>query len=466
MGTLSGLVNLTRSTLLSDQAALNATANNVANQDTAGYTRQVVSWQTGDSVTLSQGVQSSSAPTVTTTSVRDRVLEQRVQQATQAEASTSSQADVLSQIETIFGVTGSSTTAGSTALGTSLNAFFSSLTALAVNPADAATRQGVLSAANSFASNFNGAETQLASISSDLNGGIATSTSVVNGLTATIAGLNQQIRALNPSADAGTLEDQRQLAITQLSQYIGLDQSSTERNGITLTTTGGALLVSDSRSFSLTAGTALGVATLTDSFGNDVTSTITGGSIGGQLAAQQSAVPNVTQALGALAQRLVTAINTQNEAGVDQNGLPGAALLGITFATDGTAKLSVLATSGTAVAAAGTGEGSAGNTNANALAALATGLDGNGFTPSGQLASLLAAVGTSSASLGELNTAQQASLTQATSARDSFSAVSLDEEAANLTQYQRAYQAAAKLFSILDTLMAAAINLGSETTVN
>jgi flagellar hook-associated protein 1 FlgK len=42
----------------------------------------------------------------------------------------------------------------------------------------------------------------------------------------------------------------------------------------------------------------------------------------------------------------------------------------------------------------------------------------------------------------------------------------LDEEAANLTQYQRAYQAAAQVFNIANSIMASALNLGERTTVS
>ena len=47
MGTLTTLFDLTRSSLAADQAALNATANNVANQNTTGYVRQVAKLQLG-----------------------------------------------------------------------------------------------------------------------------------------------------------------------------------------------------------------------------------------------------------------------------------------------------------------------------------------------------------------------------------------------------------------------------------
>ena len=242
MGSLSGLFDLTRQALAANQAALNATANNVANQNTAGYTREVANFSAGDTVTIN-GVQSSSGPQVTTTSVRDRVLEARVQQQMQAQSSTSAESDVLSQIQNVFSVNGDSTTAGSTAIGTALDSFFSSLTALAGDPADAATQQGVLSAANVVASTFNSAATQLQQLNASINQAIPNSVTAVNALTTTIAGLNKQIGEISPNGDAGALEDQRQLAIEQLSQYVGLDQITTQDNGITLTTQGGAVLV-------------------------------------------------------------------------------------------------------------------------------------------------------------------------------------------------------------------------------
>src|SRR6202000_2439464 len=104
----------------------------------------------------------------------------------------------------------------------------------------------------------------------------------VNSLTKTIASLNTQITTLSPNADAGTFEDQRQQAIAQLSQLVGLDQISTENNGITLTTSGGAGLVSGSQSFALST-TQVGGTTRILAGGQDVTSNLTGGDLGGVL---------------------------------------------------------------------------------------------------------------------------------------------------------------------------------------
>ena len=103
------------------------------------------------------------------------------------------------------------------------------------------------------------------------------------------------------------------------------------------------------------------------------------------------------------------------------------------------------------------GEGSAANDNATALASLSTANIVGSLTASGFLASYLGQIGSDTAGATTNSTAQQATLTQLTTQRDSLSGVSLDEEASNLTQYQRSYQAASQVFNIVDTLMASAV---------
>ena len=335
MGSLSGLFDLTRQALAANQVALNATANNVANQNTAGYTREVASFSSGDTVTLSGNVQSSSGPEVTITSARDRVLEARVQQQMQAQSGTSARSDVLTQIQDVFSISGSATSSGETQLGTALDSFFSSLTALAGDPADSATQQGVLSAANVVASTFNSAANQLQAVNASINASVSNSVTAVNALTTTIAGLNQQISALSPHADAGSLEDQRQLAIEQLSQYVGLDQIQTENNGITLTTQGGAVLVEGATASRLSAVSSSGTTHILDGTGTDVTAGIEGGSIGGQLTAQSVDLPAVSSALDNLAYRVASAVNTQNQAGLTSAGAAGGAIFSVPADGDG-----------------------------------------------------------------------------------------------------------------------------------
>ena len=130
--------------------------------------------------------------------------------------------------------------------------------------------------------------------------------SEVNSLTASIAALNLQIESTSPNADAGTLEDQRQQDLTQLSQYIGFDQTRTENNGLTLTTANGALLVSEGQSYALSTNPANGNVDIVSSAGQDITSGLTGGSLGGILQARDQDLPQVSSALNSLADAIGT----------------------------------------------------------------------------------------------------------------------------------------------------------------
>jgi flagellar hook-associated protein 1 FlgK len=466
MGTITSLMDIAQQALMADQEALNVTSNNVANQNTAGYTREVVNFQAADAVTLSGG-SFGSGVTASAVSQRDRVLEQRVQQQTQNQAQSGALESALQQIQNIFGLSSTTSSASSTALGTATNSFFSALSALASNPSDAATRQNVLTAANTLAGAFNSAANQLAQVSSGLNQQVVSDVGQVNSLTSTIASLNAQIASLSPNADAGSLEDQRQLAIGQLSQLVGLDQISTENNGITLTTSGGAVLVSGSKSFAVST-TQVGGTThiLAGVDGQDVTSNLTGGDLGGVLQARDQQLPSYQSALDSLAFGIGTQVNQQNGLGVDASGNPGGALFTLPPTQSGAAaQIQVATNDPNAVAAAAPGEGSAGNTNASALADLSSAAVVGSQTASGFLASFLGQVGSDVSAATTDNSTQQATLTQLTTQRDSFSGVSLDEEAANLTQYQRAYQSAAQVFNIANSVMASALNLGVETSV-
>ncbi|HEV2645735.1 MAG TPA: flagellar hook-associated protein FlgK [Acidobacteriaceae bacterium] len=467
MGTLNGLLDLSQNALLANQAAIAITSNNVANANTPGYTAQTATWTERDSVTLSGGVQVGQGVKVGSQSQRDRVLEHRVQQQTQVESSSAARSDALGQLQSIFGLTSNTTTAVSTTLGADLNSFFNSVGALEATPTNASVRQGVLSAAATLASDLNSSSAEISQQTTALNQQVPSIVGTVNSLTASIASLNLQIESSSPNADAGTLEDQRQLELTQLSQYVGFNQTTTENNGLTLTTTNGSLLVSQGQSYALSTTAAGGNIGVLDSTGANITASLTGGSLAGVIEARDQDLPAVASALDQLAYSIGTAVNTQNQAGLDAAGNAGGALFTLPASAVGAAGSIALATvNPNAIAAAAVGEGVSGDTNATALVALGnTGLVG-GQTAAQYYASLLTQLGSKVAQVTDENTTQQASLTQLTTQRSAQSSVSLDQEAASLTQYQRSYEAAAKIFTIVDQLMATSLNLGVDAAVS
>ena len=177
-------------------------------------------------------------------------------------------------------------------------------------------------------------------------------------------------------------------------------------------------------------------------------------------------LPQISSALDTLAYAIGGAVNTQNAAGLDATGNPAGAIFNLPAGSAGAASTISLAVSDpNAIAAAAVGEGPTGGSNATALSGVANARIANGQTASNFYASLLTSLGSSASRVAEQNTTQQGSLSQLTTQQSSKSSVSLDQEAANLMLYERSYNAAAKIFMIVDQLMASALNLGIEATV-
>ena len=298
-------------------------------------------------------------------------------------------------------------------------------------------------------------------------------TGQVNSLTTAIAQLNQQIMTTSPNGDAGTLEDQRQQDLSQLSQLIGINQITTENNGLAITTTSGALLVSGNSSYQLTTGKVDGV---TDFFvdNKDITSQLAtgGGSLGGDLMARDTDIPGALSSLDQLAYGISTEVNALNNAGTDMDGNTGTAANPLNLFSQPTAVagsaigMSVVMTDPNQIAAAGVGDGSGDNSNATAIAALGgKGIVG-GQTPSNYYSSFVSSLGATVSEVKTENSAEQASVTQLQTQNDTLSSVNLNDEASAMSTLERSYQAASQVFTMLNNIMNSALNLGEQSTVS
>lgn len=102
------------------------------------------------------------------------------------------------------------------------------------------------------------------------------------------------------------------------------------------------------------------------------------------------------------------------------------------------------------------------SSNALLLAGLQTKntLAGGTTSYQGAYSQLVSYVGNKTRELEVTSKAQASMVEQSVQAQQSFSGVNLDEEAANLLRYQRAYQAAGKALQIANTMFDTVINLG------
>ena len=228
-----------------------------------------------------------------------------------------------------------------------------------------------------------------------------------------------QIQSTSPDSDAGTLEDQRQQDLSQLSQLIGINQVTTENNGLSITTTSGQLLVSEGQNYQLTTGTVNGV---TDFFlgGTDITSQLAtgGGQLGGYLTARDQDIPSALGSLDQLAYSISTEVNAQNNAGTDLDGTTGSAANPLYIFNEpaqvagSAAAMSVVMTDPNQIAAAGAGDGTGDNSNATAMASLASQSIVNGQTPIDYYSNFVSTLGSTVSEVQTENTAQNASVTQ------------------------------------------------------
>ncbi len=472
MGTINSAYNVISGALDADQEALSVVANNVANANTPGYTTETPDWEENAPVTISGMVLGAGVTETGATSQRDRVLEERLDQQQQLAAASSTRLAALNQIQALFPPDSGSSSSSAGDIGSDITNFFDSFSSLEANPTDNALREQVLSSASTLAGDISGAASSLNQQRAALDQEASGVASQVNALTGAIAQLNLEIQSTSPNADAGTLEDERQQDLSQLSQLIGIHQVTTEDNGLSVTTASGQLLVSQGQSYQLTTGTVNGV---TDFFlgGADITADLAGGGgqLGGYLTARDTDIPNALSALDQLAYGISTAVNAQNNSGTDLDGVTGTAAAPLYIFNEpaqvaGSAEaMTVTMTDPSQIAAAAAGAGTGDNSNALAMAGLANQPVVSGQTPIDYYSNFVSMLGSTVSQVQTENTAQNASVTQLQTQRDALSGVNLNDEAAALSTLETSYQAASQMFNILNTVMTSALNLGVETAV-
>jgi flagellar hook-associated protein 1 FlgK len=250
--------------------------------------------------------------------------------------------------------------------------------------------------------------------------------------------------------------DKRDILLDELSTLVGAT-STIEGNGSVRVSIGGISLVSGPtvRGLSFDASTdqiihASGVAV------------VPGGEARGLQTAVTSDIPAMMSRLDTFAVDLATALNTTHAAGFTAAGAAGGDLLTYN-ATRPALSLDVAVTSADQLAAAA----SAGPpypqfdaTTIEALADLRTGLSAAAGTRSlgDSYRSFVTALGQEVSSAMTSSETQAGLVAAAGLARDSAHGVSVDEEMVNLMEFQRMYEAAARVVTAVDQALDTVIN--------
>ena len=444
--------------LEANQGALDATSNNIANANTKGYTREVAEFGENEQNASGNNVTGGGVSLDAIQSIRDELLNLQIQQQTSLQSSADTQSSSLQQIQTSFTTTGGD-------IASALTAFSTSLTQLSANPTSSAVQQSVVADGQNLADAFNSTANALTTAQSQANDQVTQTVAQINTLTAQIAQLNGQLAQVPASENGGTIEDQRDQLVQQLSSLTGISITQSS-DGETITTANGSPLVMGSQSFNLQTTTGSnGMQQVIDSNGADITASIQGGTLGGAIQIRDHTIPGLLSQLNTLASQFATAFNSAQAEGYDSNGNKGTAFFSVPSnpgdagAATGIA-VSITDPSQIAISSDGS-TGSNGNV-ANLSAALTNDLP-SGQTAAQAYASLVFQVGNAASNASTQSAAIGDSLTQLTSQQGSVSAVSIDEETTNLERYQTAYEAAARIVSTIQVLNNAILNMGSST---
>lgn len=456
MSSLNATLSMATQSLLAQELELQVTNNNIANANTAGYTRETVNLAESDpvqegSLSIGTGVTVDGVQ-----SLSDTLLTMRIQQQTSDESKATAQVNALNEVQTLFPSSG-------TSVSTAMSAFFTSLSALSTDPSNSADRQTVMSDAQTLVQQFNSVSEGLTGTASILNTTVQTDVTQINQLSSQAANLNQQLVEQTPAGQStGTISDQLNEVESQLASLTNISVIHTAQ-GDSITTGTGTALVLGNQSYALQTTTGSdGNTAVLDSNGTDITSTISSGDLGGSLLVRDSQIPSLLNSLDTLANQFSTAFNAAQAEGYDENGDAGTALFSVSSTVAGSAaSLFLVTTSGSAIAASSVpGSASSGDDgNLDNLTALQNSPLASGQSATTMSSNLTYQIGTLTASAMAEQSALQTSLTALNNQQGSVSGVSIDEESANLLRFQEAYQAAAKVVSTIQTLFDTTINM-------
>jgi len=322
---VASLISIGLSGLSASQTALATTGNNIANVDTAGYSRQSVVQKSASAEFIGVGYVGNGTTVADVRRIYSEYLNTQLRTSTglDAEAQT-----YLTQINQTDALLADSTTG----ISSVLSSFFEALQTAAENPTDASARALLLTNASGLAERFSSVYSQLADQNTYINSQLSSMAEQVNQLASSIANYNQAIvQASASGATPNDLLDARDQALVDLSELIGVTVVMEGNNANVFIGSGQPLVMGNTASTltaepSTTDPTRLNLMLTSGYSSVDVTSVVSGGSISGLVRYREEVLDPTLNELGRLALVIADQVNSQLGQGIDLNGDFGTSL--------------------------------------------------------------------------------------------------------------------------------------------
>jgi len=450
---LVSLLNIARTALLTHQRAMNVTGNNVANAQTPGYSRQRLELVEAQPLWTPQGLIGRGVDADAVTRARDIFYDSTYRRENGLLQRASTHADILSQFESALGPPDQG-------LGKAMDDMFAAFTGLASDPAGGTPRTLARQSASALVDQFHQMAGRLQQLVDDGRGRMVDQVDRVNVLTRQIAATNSQIVAVGPNG-APALEDQRDLMLDELSQYMSMQVIKRDDGSIGIMT-GGALVVDGGQSRDLVVRdtpSGPGVGFVLDSGTIDLGS----GSLKSLVDLTNTTLPGYRAQLDLLASNLVSSFNAIHRSGYTLSGGTGVDFFDPSATSASTIRLSSAVLASTDAIAAGATPNPGDGANAAALGDLVhTPLPGLGnWSVRDYFINVTSDVGAAVNGAEQQVDVEQTLVDNADSQRQAVSGVSIDEEMVTLIAQQQAYTAATRLVTVANQIMDDLMNLVS-----
>jgi len=460
-----GSVEIALRALQAQRLALDVIAHNIANANTPGYSRQVARLETTPPYPwpgLTRGAGAGQLGTGVRVAeidrLRDAFTDLQLRQQLALTGYHTVLADGYAQVEAVFNEPSDSS------LNQQLGKFFNAWQELALSPQDTAIRVGLIEAARNLAGLFNRMAGQLKQLQQDLDFRLVNQVAELNELADRIARLNAQIGQIQGTGQRpNDLLDQRDALLEDLARIVRAAYVTAPDGQVTVYI-GGRMLIHNDQAFRLTTAAGPGGFAEPVWAGDGTPVLLDDGS--GELAAtlrlRDTVIPGKLADLNSLAAALAGAVNAAHRAGYGLDGSTGLDFFVFTAGEEAASLAVAPAVSDPLKIAAALSPGSPGDgRNALNISQIQYQPQGGdlGTTTLGEFYQLLVGrLGLEARQAEDQKANQEVVKGYLESRRDSFSGVSLDEEAGRLVLYQRAFEAAARSLSVLDEVLDHLIN--------
>ncbi|SOE39012.1 flagellar hook-associated protein FlgK [Delftia acidovorans] len=333
------LLNVGSRALMANQIALQTTGHNIANVNTAGYSRQSVAFQTSPGQNMGSGYIGNGVDVNTILRNFNDLLNRQAATASAVSAADSARAQSLTQMQEVF-------SGGKTGLGAAITDMMNSFGDVAGAPTDPSARQVVLTRMNELAARFRSASAQLDELDYSAKQQMGNDVTVVNSLAGQVATLNAQIsRSIASGQTPNDLLDQRDQLVRNINKYVQTSQIPADDGSISLFVGGSQPLVLGPNSAQLTLKEATefpGSGKMALYFqqpgGQNVELTpsmLGGGEIAGLLQFQGSDLTEGRNLLGRMALAIGDSLNEQNNLGLTLSGQSGSNLFKLSMVSNG-----------------------------------------------------------------------------------------------------------------------------------